>query len=90
VAVERIVSSVLTLDQAATWKQLAGKPFNNDKVWQPSFFGPGGFGRGFGGPPGGPGGPGGGRGGERMDRGGRRPDERREGPGAATEPATKS
>jgi serine/threonine protein kinase len=87
-AVERVVSSVLTLQQAATWKQLAGAPFN-EKVWQPPFSGPGGFGRGFGRGPGGGGlgGPGGGRGPDRMmDRGGHRTDERRDTP-AATEPA---
>jgi len=86
-AVDRIVSAALTLDQAATWQQLTGKPFN-EKVWQPSFMGPGGFGRGPGRGPGGPGG--GGRGGDRMDRGaGRRQDERRDAP-ASTEPTTKS
>ena len=89
-AVDRVVASVLTLEQAAAWKQLAGEPFT-ERVWQPSFSGPGGFGRGFGrgpggfgGGPGGPGGPGGGRG-DKMDRGGRRGDEHRDGPATTTQ-----
>ena len=67
-AVDRIVSS-LSLEQAATWRLLAGEPFNGE-TFHPPFGGPGfmRFGRG-------PGGPGGMRGGDRddhdRDRGGR-------------------